>query len=104
VSVTAKSNSGADWSDPINILDPEWQNGFQSADEPNQWICCDFHDRRVALDYVKMICDESLPVSMEVEGSIDGETWTRLHSTLGLRDRVDDHDAVFYQILGSSRE
>jgi hypothetical protein len=50
VTVTTKSNSGADWSHPRNIADLDLKTGFESADEQNQWICCDFHDLRVALE------------------------------------------------------
>jgi hypothetical protein len=100
VTLTTKSNSGADWSDPKHILHSDSDTAFQSADEPNQWICCDFHDRRVVPAFLQIGTNGPLPLSIEVEGSIDGDDWTRFHCSLG----VDSCSSVCWQILGCSRE
>jgi hypothetical protein len=85
VTVTAKSNSGDDWSEIRKILDDSSKTCFQSADEPNQWICCDFHDRRVSLSEVVIESERQFPGQILAEGSIDGDTWTRIPFSPGIR-------------------
>jgi hypothetical protein len=100
VTVTTKSNSGADWSHPRNILDRDLNPGFESEDEPNQWLCCDFHDGRVVPDFLQIHTD-MISLLMTVEGSIDGESWTELHTFCGF-----DPDGTygFYRVMGVSPE
>jgi hypothetical protein len=100
VTVTTKSNCEEDWSHARNILDPDLNTGFESEDEPNQWICCDFHDRRVVPDYLALYTD-MISLSMKVEGSIDGETWTDVHTFGGT-----DPDGIygFCRVVGISPE
>jgi hypothetical protein len=100
VTVTAKSNCGADWSHPRNILDPDLNNRFESGDEPNQWICCDFHDRRVTLDYMEITSDGPLPRSMKAEASSDGEHWTRIDAF----SPMGDGTRVFWRFVSVPQE
>jgi hypothetical protein len=91
VTVTAKSNSGTHGSDPKNTLEPS-NTRFESVDEPGQWICCDFRDRRVVVSEVDIYTDGPLAFSIVTEGSIDGETWRRFDSFPG----IDGDGAVSY--------
>jgi hypothetical protein len=100
VMVTAKSNSGAYWSHPRNILDLDSDTAFESANEPNQWICCDFYDRRVSLEELGIISQGPLPISIEVEGAIDEESWTHIHSSPG----ADYDGEVAYGLPGASAD
>jgi hypothetical protein len=56
---------------------------FESKNEPGQWICWDFHKRRVALHYYKI--RSSLLKSWLVETSLDGKRWTEIDR------RTDDY-------------
>jgi hypothetical protein len=50
---------------------------FASQDQPDQWLCCDFKDRRIELtNYcIAAKVDGFALRSWVVEGSEDGATW-----------------------------
>jgi hypothetical protein len=60
-----------------NIIDLIDDDFFYTKTRLN-WICWDFHDRRVSLTHYGMIGDD-IP-AFSLEGSLDGENWTKLHS------------------------
>jgi hypothetical protein len=57
--------------------------GFQSKDEPGQWICWDFHKMRVRPTHYTI--RSYLLKSWVVESSLDGVNWTEI-------DRKTDND------------
>jgi hypothetical protein len=52
------------------------ESEFESSDEPGQWICWDFHDRRVSVSHYTL-CTQWLK-SWVLEGSLDGRNWQEL--------------------------
>jgi hypothetical protein len=64
-----------------NVADLDSDSIFQSADEPNQWICWDFMEMRVQLTYYT-VRGVGLR-SWVVEGSMDGEDWAEIDSKTG---------------------
>jgi hypothetical protein len=77
VTITSRSV----WNDrpkyrPKLVADLTTREWFRSKDEPNQWICWDFHERRVRLTQYT-IKGPNLR-SWVLEGSLDGEIWTEI--------------------------
>jgi hypothetical protein len=61
---------------------PDWY--FCSQNEPDQWVCWDFRERRLLLTHYALRA--LLLGSWVMEGSLDGENWTEI-------DRQTDHRA-----------
>jgi hypothetical protein len=77
VNVTASSVSGSYLAQ--NAVDLGQQNIFHSLNQPNQWLCYDFKDRRIELtDYSISAYTGHLLRSWVVEGSSNGSDWTIL--------------------------
>jgi hypothetical protein len=75
VTITSKS---ADPAYPAaNVAALDFYAPFCSTDEPNQWICWDFHEVRVRLTHYRLATDFYLK-SWVVEGSVDGELWNEM--------------------------
>jgi hypothetical protein len=61
---------------PSNCRDLTGESEFESKDEAGQWICWDFHSRRVSVtDYTIWT---GCVKSWVVEGSVDGTNWKEL--------------------------
>jgi hypothetical protein len=56
---------------------------FWSANEPDQWICCDFGEMRIRPTQYTILGGRLK--SWVIEGSVDGESWTEI-------DRQTNHD------------
>jgi hypothetical protein len=83
VTVTAKSvdESRDDFRDfhPLNVLDlaAEWLSFASNGDEPNQWICWDFHDIVIRPTHYQIETPmEDALQSWVLESSMDGQEWT----------------------------
>ncbi len=61
-------------------------NRYTGADNPNQWLCLDFKERRVSLTHYSWACWHGK--SWVLEGSVDGETWNEL-------DRRDNNNELY---------
>jgi hypothetical protein len=59
-----------------NVADLTSSSGYFSRNEPDQWICWDFHKMRVRpTHYTLKACELK---SWVVEGSVDGKRWTEI--------------------------
>jgi hypothetical protein len=76
VTITAKSAFVDDDPNyaPKNVADFNGEAPFRSNDEPDQWICWDFHERRVQPTGYNL--HASFLRSWVLEGSMDGKTWS----------------------------
>jgi hypothetical protein len=96
VIMTAKSISG----DPVdalkNLADLREIWRFYSKNEPGQWVCCDFRQRRVCLAH-STICAEDLK-SWALEGSLDGENWTEIDRQTNNEDFHHSPERVSFAI------
>jgi hypothetical protein len=82
VTITAKSIADDPASALRNVVDLDFDSWFQSKDEPDQWICWDFHGLRFCpIGYV--IKTQHLR-SWILEGSLDGEHWRELDRRTGV--------------------
>jgi uncharacterized coiled-coil protein SlyX len=74
--VTITSKSVVHDHDPRNVADLTSGNSSISKNEPDQWICWDFHEMRVRPTHytIKSYCLKS----WVVESSLDGEAWTEI--------------------------
>jgi hypothetical protein len=70
-----------------NVADLTYCSWFQSKNEPDQWICWDFHEMRVRLAHYTI--RTGWLKSWVVEGSLDGENWTEI-------DRKTDNQDLKY--------
>jgi hypothetical protein len=61
---------------PKSALDPNPATYFCSRNEPGQWICWDFRDRRVRPTHYAIRATGIK--SWVLEGSLDGENWTEI--------------------------
>jgi hypothetical protein len=90
VSITAKSvDSGA--LKLVAELSSNW--GFQSANEPGQWICWDFLQMRARLTHYTI---RTLDLkSWIIEGSVDGTRWTEIDRRTGTQDFKENNIVSF---------
>jgi hypothetical protein len=85
VVITAKSLYGAGY-EAKKVADLTADSKFYSQNEPGQWVCYDFKDRRVEVCHyaIRSQFDTGKgyyhPKSWVIEGSIDGSSWTELDS------------------------
>jgi hypothetical protein len=92
VTISTKSIYSDTPSEDLKLLVEFTGNGFfWSGNEPNQWICWDFHDVRITPSHY--LLKASRLKSWILEGSLDGQNWTEL-------DRRRDDDEAFW--LGST--
>jgi hypothetical protein len=61
---------------PRNVTDGRRDTMFVSQNQPNQWICLDFHRMRVRISHY-IFCARS-EKSWILEGSVDGTNWTEM--------------------------
>jgi hypothetical protein len=74
VIITAKS---CFWDDLKNVADvTDAESNYFSLNEPDQWVCWDFHERRVRATHytLRAYCLRS----WVIEGSLDGESWIEI--------------------------
>jgi hypothetical protein len=76
VTITSKSVYDSDVANRSlkHVAELNDRTEFWSMDEPGQWVCWDFRERRVRPTYYTM--DARWLKSWIVESSVDGETWT----------------------------
>jgi hypothetical protein len=67
-----------------NAADLTTQLGFRSKNAPGQWICWDFHQRRVRLTHYTI--DAWRLKSWVLEASLDGENWIAIDGQIDNRD------------------
>jgi hypothetical protein len=78
---------------PRNAADLTTDIGFHSMNEPDQWICWDFHDMRLRPTcYTRRSCGLK---SWLVESSLDGETWTVIDRKKDNKDFKELNTASF---------
>jgi hypothetical protein len=89
--------------------DPEWalrnvadlsSDYFNSKDEPGQWICWDFHERRVCPTHYT-IRGWGLK-SWVVESSLDGEAWTEIDQKTDNEDFKDRWETAAFAVSNSA--
>jgi hypothetical protein len=59
-----------------HVADLTSRTGFDSTNEPGQWVCWDFREMRVRP--IHYTIRAAVLKSWVVEGSLDGESWTEL--------------------------
>jgi hypothetical protein len=76
-----------------NAVDIGLKNYFFSKDEPNQWICYDFKNRRVRSTHYSIYphADNHYLGSWAIEGSLDNVSWVELDRRDGNTDMNADH-------------
>jgi hypothetical protein len=85
VAITAKSVSPPNRRYAIeDAADHGATLGFESNDEPVQWVCWDFHEMRIFPTHY--IIKVSSLKSWVVQSSLDGETWTEMDRKM---DKMD---------------
>jgi hypothetical protein len=86
VTITSKSrmNQGKSPNKLADLADDSW---FSSDSQPGQWICWDFHERRVRLTHYTLWI--AYVKSWVLEGSPDGETWTEIDRQTDNQDFTD---------------
>jgi hypothetical protein len=82
VTVTAKSIAKGFYLE--NAAEPTYLGHFRSLDAPGQWVCWDFHARRVRLTQYTIAA--ALLKSWVLEGSLDRENWSEIDRHTDTRD------------------
>jgi hypothetical protein len=85
VTITSKSvlSDNPKWA-ARNVTDLTSETWFWSKNEPDQWVCWDFHEMRVRPTHYT-IGSSSLK-SWVVESSLDGEAWTEIDRKMDNED------------------
>jgi hypothetical protein len=74
-----------------------WDSTFSSEDEPDQWICWDFHEMRVRPTHYTI---QALYLkSWVVEGSLDGENWKEIDRQTDNHDFMDEYGTASFTVL-----
>jgi hypothetical protein len=83
-----------------NAVDLDQNNSYESMNQPNQWLCYDFKDRRIRLtDYsIAAHTNNYFLRSWVVEGSEDGSTWTTLDERQNNNDANSSHPIATFKV------
>jgi hypothetical protein len=73
---------------------------FASTNEPDQWICWDFHDLRVRPAHYAI--NGWYLKSWVVETSLDGETWTDMDRKTDNKDFTKEHEIASFAVSNSA--
>jgi hypothetical protein len=85
VTITSKSALNDDPSIAArNIADLISRSCFYSKDEPDRWVCWDFHEMRVSPTHYTIKCLRLK--SWVIESSLDGEVWTEIDRKTDIED------------------
>jgi hypothetical protein len=81
---------------PSRVADLTSDSYFWSKNEPGQWICWDFHEMRARPTHYA-IRGEALK-SWIVEGSLDGENWTKIDRQTDNQDFKEHWNTVSFTV------
>jgi hypothetical protein len=108
VTITSKSVEDYLRNSPKHVLDYKSFSYFHSWDQPNQWICLDFGERRVrptnyAIRRVEYFQGDGTHLkSWIVESSLDGEDWAEIDRRTDNYDLCQDSPVVAFDVSNSA--
>jgi hypothetical protein len=80
-----------------NVVDFSSYMYFSSNDSPGQWICWDFHEKRIHLTHYTI--KTTVLKSWVVEGSLDAEAWREIDRKTGNNDLQAGSRMASWQIF-----
>jgi hypothetical protein len=98
VTIASKSFSDNPSYAPRNVADLTSGSIFLSKNEPDQWVCWDFRERRVRPTHYTIWTGCDGRKSGVVEGSLDGESWAEIDRQTNNEDFKDGWKTVSFAV------
>jgi len=102
------TSSTTEYNEPHQVLNNQWKDFWYSKDEPNQWLCIDFKEKKLNINYYSIKTHGSGPgfshiKSWIIEGSVSGHEWVIIDSKQNNFDLNRRNAIVSYSIINEGQ-